>query len=74
MSVEVGQVYASKHSGDREFGVRQRRRVVKVDLNGPFVWLQTEDANRSTPPSRVRLRSRNARTIPGHRLVEGAEE
>lgn len=71
MSIQVGQVYASTHSGDVENGWRQRRRVVDVQL-GPdsFVWLKTEDGVVNSPPSRVRLRSPKARTIPGHRLVE----
>lgn len=68
--IKVGQVYASTHSGDIERGARQARRVVNVDLGADsFVWLKTEDGVVDSPPSRVRLRSPRARTIPGHRLV-----
>lgn len=71
--IKVGQIYASTHSGDIEHGSRQRRRVVDVQL-GPdsFVWLKTEGGFVDSPPSRVRLRSPRARTIPGHRLVQEA--
>lgn len=70
--IKVGQVYRSKHIGDIERNTRQRRRVVRVDLSGPFVYLLTEDgpAHLTARPSRVRLRSANAYTIPGHALVE----
>ena len=72
MSIKVGQVYASTHSGDVFRGQRQRRVVVSLDLTGdspgPSVWLHTE--GRTGKPSRVSLRSPQSRTIPGHRLVE----
>ncbi len=71
--IAVGQVYASTHSGDVRSGDRQRRRVTAIDLSGPFVWLSSEEAWRLCPPSRVRLRSAQSRTIPGHRLVEDVE-
>lgn len=65
--IMVGQVWASTHSGDIHYGRRQRRRVVEVDWDGPFVYLQTEGKASTT---RVRLRSARSFTIPGHRLVE----
>ena len=69
--IKVGQLYASTHSGDVEYGRRQRRRVVDVQLGSDsFAWLQTEDALVNVGATRVRLRSPKARTIPGHRLVE----
>lgn len=69
--IKVGQIYASTHSGDIENGSRQRRRVTNVQLGADsYVWLQTEDSYVQVAPSRVRLRSPKARTIPGHRLVE----
>lgn len=70
--IAVGQIYASTHSGDIKRGQRQRRRVVEIDLDGPFVWLQTlcRTANPHGISSRIHLRSPRSRTIPGHRLVE----
>jgi hypothetical protein len=73
--IRRGQVYASTHSGDVENGQRQRRRVVNVQLGtDSFVWLQTEEGNLvNVAPTRIRLRSPMARTIPGHRLVEDVD-
>ena len=69
--IEVGQVYASTHSGDVKYGRRQRRRLVRVE--GRFAYLVTEDDQGSPtgPESRVSLRAdaSHVRTIPGHRLV-----
>jgi hypothetical protein len=64
--VRVGQIYASTHAQDRQYGWRQVRRVVRVDSS--FVWLQTEG---KPSPSRVRLR--NGR-IPAHELVMQSDE
>lgn len=74
MSIEVGQVYASTHSGDVKHGERQRRRVVAVDMAACKVHLRTETTSAAAVvrPSTVTLRSPQSRTIPGHRLVEGA--
>lgn len=76
MSIEVGQVYASTHSGDVARGTRQRRRVVAVDMAARKAHLVTEDGpvHSTARPSTVTLRSPESHTIPGHRLVEDAPE
>jgi len=72
MSIVVGQVYASTHSGDVAKGERQRRRVVAVNMAACKVQLVTEygPVHLTARPSTVTLRSPRSRTIPGHRLVE----
>ena len=69
--VREGQVYASVHTADRAEGVRQRRHVVDVSLDGGFAWLRSERPDGSlTPRTRVRLRDGR---LPGHRLIEHAD-
>ncbi len=73
MSIQVGQVYAATNERDFVAGIRQRRRVVRVDLPARAVWLQTEDGVIASRPSCLALRSPRSRTIPGHRLVEDVQ-
>jgi hypothetical protein len=64
-TVEVGQVWASNHRGDRDRGERQERHVVDVDHR--YAWLLTPGQK---TPTRVLLRVPGSRsTVKNYRLV-----